>query len=232
MRWRTPLLDDALGQSGVLVLEIGNLQDSAAIRRTFTALSRTPGLGPVSARVAPDDAAAVRAALARAGLDDATLTSLETWAVALSLNTATAPAGDSVERQLLAEWGDRPTTGLETIADQLGAFDTLAADEQTELLVSVAKETARPDERRALAEAWRAGDTSAIEALTSEGALARPALREALLAQRNRAWAARIVPLVEAGRTPFVAVGAGHVVGADGLPSLLAARGLEVRRVQ
>jgi uncharacterized protein YbaP (TraB family) len=231
-RWRTPPLDDALGAAGVLVLEVPNLRDTAAIQRAFADLSRTPGLGPVSARVGTADASAVRAALARAGLEDARLGSLETWAVALSLNTATTPAGESVDRQLLAKWGERPVVGLETIEAQLGAFDTLPAPEQAELLVAVVEETARPQERAALAEAWRVGNTAAIEALTSTGALARPALREALLTGRNRVWAERIAPLVAAGRAPFVAVGAGHVVGPDGLPTLLAERGMRVRRVQ
>jgi len=230
--WRTARLDGALGDAQLLVLEVAELDDAAAMRATYAQLATTPGLAAPSARVTPSEAPAVRAALARAGLEEADLTSLETWAVALSLSNAAGPPGESVDRQLLAEWGERPLAGLETIAGQLGIFDTLAPEEQAELLVSVVEETREADERQALADAWRNGDIVALEALTRQGMLARPALREALLDRRNHAWAARIVPLLAAGRAPFVAVGAGHVVGAQGLPALLAARGLAVRRLQ
>ena len=57
-------------------------------------------------------------------------------------------------------------------------------------------------------------------------------LREALLVARNRNWAEQIAAMLKSGKRPFVAVGAAHVAGIDGLPEMLASKGFTVKRVQ
>jgi uncharacterized protein len=65
-----------------------------------------------------------------------------------------------------------------------------------------------------------------------QGMLEDRELRQALLIARNRAWAERIARLIARGQQPFVAVGAAHLLGKDGIPALLANQGYMVRRIQ
>ena len=53
---------------------------------------------------------------------------------------------------------------------------------------------------------------------------------ERLLTDRNRLMVERMLPLLDAGDA-FVAVGAMHLPGADGLLALLAERGYQIERV-
>ena len=73
---------------------------------------------------------------------------------------------------------------------------------------------------------------STLERLVSQPLSAYPNLRAALLTDRNKAWVEIIEAQLAAGRRPLVAVGAGHMLGPQGLPQLLAARGFTVTRLQ
>ncbi|MGC1269788.1 MAG: TraB/GumN family protein [Croceibacterium sp.] len=231
--WRTPQVTQALDQSGVLVFEVANLQDSAAAAREFAARSTSPGLPPILARVPATDRAALAEALDNADIAPASLARTESWAAALLLANAAADGLDSangVDRALLAQ--GRPVIGLESFARQFDLFDRLTPQDQSVLLVEAARETDGADEETELARAWLRGDIARLEREDKTGILADPELRAALLVGRNRDWAARIAPLLDQGRRPFVAVGAGHMLGPDGLPALLAARGYRVERLR
>lgn len=231
--WRTPQVTQALAESGVLVVEVANLADSAAAAREFAARSTSAGLPPILARVPAADRAALAQALDDAEIDPASLARTESWAAALLLANAADDGLDSangVDRALLAS--GRQVVGLESFARQFDLFDRLAPQDQAVLLAEAARGSDSQAEETELARAWLRGDMARLEREDKTGILADPELRQTLLVSRNRDWAARIAPLFDQGRRPFVAVGAGHMLGPDGLPALLAARGYRVQRMR
>ena len=80
--------------------------------------------------------------------------------------------------------------------------------------------------------AWLTGNERRIAAHIGEELLANAELRRVLLTARNEAWTGRVAAMIEGGERPFVAVGAAHMVGEDGLAARLAALGYSVRRIQ
>jgi uncharacterized protein len=174
--------------------------------------------------------------LKRHRLDESGFDDIETWAAALMLARAETAASKSeygIDRAVLAEAGDRRVVELEGAAAQLGIFDALPEKEQRDLLRAVladasALEGGGPD----LARAWRSGDMELIERETTRGLLADPELREALFTARNIRWSERIAKEMRAGLRPFVAVGAAHMAGPEGLPALLSQEGYRVTRLR
>lgn len=235
--WQTPAIDRAVKQSGTLVLEIVDPADEKAARATFVRLGTTPGQPPLDARVEAKLQPALRSALARTGLDRRQFASLEDWAAALTLSFALEASngndpGNGADRALLAAAGERPVVGLETLESQLGLFDALPARDQRSLLEAVLEESAGGESDKRLVKAWAEGDIATLDREAHAGMLADQRLREALLVSRNRRWADQVAAMLTAGKRPFVAVGAAHVAGIDGLPEMLAARGFAVKRVQ
>jgi uncharacterized protein YbaP (TraB family) len=163
-------------------------------------------------------------------MDEADFGTTESWAAALIITNRTK-SGDNangVDRALLTQ--GLPVLGLEGFTEQFAIFDRLEQADQAELLRLAAHGTQRDE--RAVREAWLTGNLEALEREELADVLADPELREALVSGRNRAWASRIASVLESGRRPFVAVGAGHMIREDGLPALLAARGYTVKRIQ
>jgi uncharacterized protein YbaP (TraB family) len=121
---------------------------------------------------------------------------------------------------------------LEGARGQLAIFDRLPEGAQRAMLAAVVRESERVRQDPArLQRIWLAGDAAAIEASTREGFLADPALREALLTARNRRWAAALSTALTERPRPLIAVGAAHLVGAEGLVALLEAKGYRLRRI-
>lgn len=232
--WNGPQLDRVIAGAGVLVVEVRDL-DQSRIAETFARLAQDEPIAPLAQRISADEERALRQVLGGDRHRARALDRFETWAVALAL----APQGggmdpaNGADKALLAHFAGRPVMELEGAAAQLALFDALPERDQRAMLTAVLAERRDPDAAaRALAEAWLAGDLARLDQATRSGLLADPALERALASGRNAAWLAKIIPLIEAGRRPLVAVGAAHILGPRGLPALLAARGYRVRRVQ
>lgn len=233
--WRSERLKHALASADMLVVETRDVNDRARLRAIFQRLARSTRKPPLAQRVDPGERAALMALLRENGLSEGDFSNTDTWAAALTLSKAASGGGDDggVDGALMSMDGPAQVVELEGTEAQLGLFDRLPERDQRDLLGAVAVEGAQAREKsRKLTDLWAKGDMAAIERETHRGILADPELRDRLLLGRNRAWAGKIDQMLRAGQRPFVAAGAAHMAGDDGLPALLAARGWQIQRIQ
>jgi hypothetical protein len=126
-----------------------------------------------------------------------------------------------------------PVEGLERPADQIRAFGDLGHQESLTLLGELLADVdAVTMQLRALQGAYAGGDNAAalaayVRTMTRDS----PELTELLLFRRNRRWIPRLQHLLPQGGA-FVAVGAAHLFGDEGLIALLRGRGWKVTRVR
>lgn len=128
----------------------------------------------------------------------------------------------------------KPSSGLETVADQIHALSSAPMEEQVqgleEALMPMDQLRQRFDE---LYQTWRTGDAAAIERLMVEELMAKtPVTAKLLNEDRNRRWLPQVEALLEGDTDTLVIVGALHLVGDVGLVELLRARGYSVERVE
>lgn len=235
VEWRSQAVDDALAKSGGLIVEVADLEDEAGRGEIFRQLSASTSQPALSRRVAPEYCGALLAIMADEGTGDAQFHHTDTWAAALAISGSLSGGNrrNGVDRALIAQTPAGEITELEGARRQLEIFDTLPESEQRDLLTLVVSGAERlGTDRTRLARAWYRGDMALIAAEQERGILADAELREALLTRRNRAWTTRIAASLAAGRKPFVAVGAAHIPGPDGLATMLRASGLTVTRIQ
>lgn len=233
--WRTAVLDRALAASDRLAVEVDLVREGGNVSQIFEDLAHTPGLPPLSRRLPAPAAEALAKAMAAKGLTDADFRDMESWAAAIALSQAYQDKsdGEGADAGLIRAAKGKAILELEGAERQLRMFDALPEAEQRDLLAEVAKEALSGDDKGdARLRAWLTGDVDALVKETGEGMLADPELREALLTARNRAWAERVGAEIGREGTLFVAVGAAHLVGPDGLAALLEAQGFTVKRLQ
>ncbi|MGH9161113.1 MAG: TraB/GumN family protein [Vicinamibacteraceae bacterium] len=195
-------------------------------------------------------------ALSDAPVPDATATALETmlerlkpWAalgqLALLDYLPELAAGRQPLDALLyarAEADGKRVAGLETVDEQVAAFDRFTRAEQVAMLRAALDELDRARERhttpaRALVEAYLDGDLDDLNALlmdtAADAALARK-FQDVMLVSRNRRMAERIGAIrhAEPSTVHFFAVGALHLFGPNGIPALLCDAGFRVTRLR
>ena len=241
-RWVSPLFERAAEESQGLVVEtIVDTANPAPFAATMMRLATsTPGLPPVLDRVPPDKRAALATAIARSRIAPAALDKMETWAVALALLGPQFGAMDlkqeeGVEMKLKARFAaaGKPIDQLETNEEQLRFFDRLPESAQQALLLGTLESPEAVGKQfGGMLSAWGRGDVAAIARSFNAEMAGSPAMSELLLKQRNANWTRWIEGRMGQPGTVMVAVGAGHLAGADSVQSMLQKRGLKVTRVQ
>jgi uncharacterized protein YbaP (TraB family) len=82
-----------------------------------------------------------------------------------------------------------------------------------------------------LTNAWKAGDAATVERIVLDDVKDEPLLYDRLLVNRNRNWLPKLDALLTRPGRAFVVVGAGHLVGPDGLLAMFKAKGYKVEQL-
>jgi uncharacterized protein YbaP (TraB family) len=235
--WFDDGVKTAFDASDQLVLEIVE-PPAAEVQAMFGELAMDQKGKALRSKMNEADRAVYEAAMGKLGIPAAAFDPFEPWAAAMTLSLlAMQKSGfdpnSGVEKQLTAAANitKKPIAGLETMAFQLGVFDTLAEAEQVQFLVETAKDI---DDAGAtmdkMVDLWAAPDPEKLGALMNEEMTSR-ILYDALLTKRNANWAKWISARMAKPGVTFIAVGAGHLAGPTSVQALLPAYGLNATRV-
>ena len=179
--------------------------------------------------------AQVVAAMADLGMPEMVVRTLKPWVV-MALLSMPAPTGEpflDLVLQQRAGAAGKPTFGLESADEQLSVFEALSMPDQIELLkMTLAQLPELPRMFEQLIEAYVADDLGRIAALAADykrsgdpAAIQRFMLR--LNDERNERMARRMHTFFDQGSS-FIAVGALHLAGSNGLIQLLRDQGYHV----
>ena len=164
------------------------------------------------------------------------LAAMKPWAVYLTMSYP-ADMGVILDQRLLglAREAGLDTMGLETVVEQGGLFNSFSLDDQVRLLTDAVchREILVRDFEKMISlytEENLAGLSSYGQRYAFSDNSLYEALTKKLLTDRNRLMVERMQTALETGNA-FIAVGALHLTGEDGILALLQRRGFEVTRV-
>jgi uncharacterized protein YbaP (TraB family) len=97
------------------------------------------------------------------------------------------------------------------------------------------KEISSPDsaakQLKAIRDAWSSGNASTLDSLLNSGMKNSPGVFAALITNRNRSWIPKLESLIKGKDDALVVVGAGHLVGKEGVIELLRAKGYTIEQL-
>ncbi|MEZ5957197.1 MAG: TraB/GumN family protein [Hyphomonadaceae bacterium] len=196
---------------------------------------------PLSSWLTPEENAALNAVTTRLRMPQGALEPFQPWMAALTLTVvpllqAGYDPASGVDRSVdaYADAAGKTMRALETVEQQLSFFANLSPEVQREMLQEAIAESGNVTTMIGeMSSAWERGDDAALErAVVDDSREEYPELYQMLFVDRNNAWMTVLTREMEGSGVDFVAVGAGHIVGPDGLVAQFRARGYRVQRVR
>ena len=238
VEWFRGPVAEAMAAAQVLVTEIppGELT-TPAVQQAFLAKAMLPAGQTLRAMLSAEQRATLEAALVKQGLPVAALDKVEPWFAAMTLSALPLMKGGysmeaGVEAAIESRAGTKARAALETVNGQLRLFDEMPMTTQIAYLMSVVEQLDRVvPSMNGMVAAWAKGDADGLAALMNDQ-LDDPVLADRLLYARNRDWAKWVAKRLDEPGTVFVAVGAGHLAGANSVQDYLTKGGTAVVRVQ
>lgn len=179
-----------------------------------------------------------REKLIKRGLSVTDLDRKKPWAVIITLSMPKPEL--SLPLDLRLQWQavrqGKPVYGLESVKEQIAIFNDIPLEDQIRILDDSLTISGQTDEYiEALIQAYVARDLASLMRLVNnfrpkQDAEAYNAFMERLLKRRNFIMADRMLPRLQEGNA-FIAVGAGHLAGEQGLLRLLELKGYRLTSI-
>ena len=237
-------IEEAYAASDALVVEVNmNAVDQQAVSRKTMALGVNFDGTTLADTLPAEELEALKTFCAERNLPFAALNIMKPWLAAMTLAIMEYQRQGydfelGLDRHFLnqaAESGKK-VVELESAEYQLELLSSFSPELQTKFVVYSIRELADVTEKvEALMSAWRNGDVAKLEELMldmgqSESSELRP-VYDAMITNRNHTMAEKVAGMIDSGGTHFVVVGAGHLIGEEGLVTLLGQR-FQVRQVE
>ena len=170
-----------------------------------------------------------------------TMTLFEPWVVAITIaDLDFIELGYDVEYGIdvyflnKAESDGKDILELESAEYQLDIFDSLPDELQIMLLEDAVENPITEEELERVFDAWNTGNITTMEEIVFGGIDENPmfrSLNEKILDERNVRMVDEIEGVLEDDDIYLIVVGAGHLVGENGIINLLAKKGYKVRQL-
>lgn len=222
----------ALASSSSVTLEM--VMDPQSLAQLSESMFITEG-PPLPERIGADLYRRVVPAMATHGVPEHALRTMQPWAVATTLMMPKTNTGLFLDRVLYLEAlaKGKPVTGLETAEEQMAVFTTLSDEYQAKLLEDALRQLSDLDELHArMRAAYVRRDLQALVEI-SEASLrgSDPELatyfNDRVIVARNHRMVERMQADLKRGNA-FIAVGALHLPGEEGILALLRRQGYRV----
>lgn len=145
--------------------------------------------------------------------------------------------GTDIQLITRARKANKPLVELETVERQMRAINAGTPAERLDGLRHALRVTQDGSMRRLLQEvldAWLAGNARRLATAMRNADAAEPGserFNKEVFTYRNQEMSERIAKLSQQGKSVFVVVGSGHLVGPGSIPSLLRKKGFRVRQL-
>ncbi len=235
-----PALEGAFNDASRLVFEIDLTRFTQKnFKEEFSQTAFYPPRQSIAKKLSPRTIGLLNNLLPLYGLTLKQVERFKPWFLAETLSSRTLEMAGFSEQLGIdlyfyrkAQTAGKPVMGLETLRDQAEIFAHFS-DEQNEqyLLSTISGLPAYAEMIRHLVNAWRDGDVKALDRLLNEDKRADPATHAVLFSKRNSKWIPEIERLAHQNENYLIIVGAGHLVGDDGVVALLRRAGYSVQQL-
>jgi len=172
------------------------------------------------------------------GLPPANFSRFKPWFLAVTLTTLELQRlgfnplyGIDLHFYTKAKADEKELAYLESVEYQLNLLGNMNARDQKSFLTQTLKDL---EISAQLADdmmtAWQNGDADDLYALLFKSFEDHPGIEDRLLTRRNKDWIQQIETMLKEPKNTMVIVGAGHLIGPEGLVELLKQKGYDVKQ--